>query len=70
MDEETRTLIREALELYKRELTLMEAQTGVLESNNKRLTSWKARMVYVAAFILMGVTMGVLFPLMDHVLNH
>jgi hypothetical protein len=73
MDAETRSLIREALDLYKRELDVIEAnhqrQIAILEANNKRATSWQSKLPYVVGLIITGLAMGAVMPLMDHFLS-
>jgi hypothetical protein len=75
MDDELKGLLREALDLYKRQLELNETshkqQIAVLEANSKRANGWQSRMPYVVALILIAIIMSVGLPLMDHLIrNH
>jgi hypothetical protein len=66
-------MIREALDLYKRELDIIEAnhkrQVAILEANGRRVSSWRSKVPYIVALILMGAIMGILLPVTDHLLN-
>ena len=71
MDEETRSLVREALDLYKRELDLAETgrdrQIAALEAATKRARY--TTLIYVAAIIAMGFILSIMTPLMNRLMD-
>ena len=71
MDEELRALIREALDLYKRELDLAETsrdrQIAIMERNSRRGLRWYLQWLVLA--FLVAVIMSIGFPLVDWFLH-
>ena len=73
MDEETRALIREALDLYKRELDIAEAshkrQLAMLEANTARNQGWQLWTRWIALAVIIAVVMSLAMPVMDWLLH-
>jgi hypothetical protein len=73
MDDELRAFIREALDLYKRELDIAEAsrdrQIAILEANSRRTRSWRWWLQWLVLAAMVAVIMAIGFPLVDWLLN-
>ncbi len=73
MYEELRSLIREALDLYKRELDIAEAsrdrQIAIMEANSQRTRSWRWWLQWLVLAAMVAVIMAIGFPLVDWVLH-